>query len=269
MNDLIHMSTQELDALLQAELQKKIPDGELVRGIIQILEEREKDYPVDVTPEIQAAWDKLQAEDKRRAERPEPTARSWVIQAVSVAAVIVLLICVIPLEVRAEGWWEKIARWTDSFFEFVGPGTTEETTPEYVFQTDNPGLQEVYDAVTELGVTVPVVPMWLPDGAELTECRQTEVSGKKGLYACFLCEREQIVYKLNILNQNIPVRYQKNESNVIEYESSGVTYHITSNIDKWIVVWRSEYIECVLSIICNEEIIYKVIDSIYTAEEIK
>lgn len=263
---LENMPTSELDEILNAELRKDIPDADLVRMILRVLEEREKDVPVEITPEIQAAWNRYNQKDQRRAERPAPRARSWVIRTASMAAIICLLICVIPMEAEAESWWERVARWTDSFFEFVSPEEAEETEPEYVFQTDNPGLQEVYDAVTELGVTVPVVPMWLPDGAELRECKEIRESGKVGVRACFQASESTIVLKYDMYNTDANFQLQKDDSSVIKYESSGVAFNLTKNNDKWVVAWTKGNNECSVTMKCDESTIYKVIESIHTGE---
>lgn len=258
--------TSELDEMLQDELHQGAPDGDLVRQIIWILEGREKDYPVEVTPQIQAALDKF--EDHGRAERPRPTARSWVMKAAPAAAIICLLICVVPMQASAETWWERIARWTESVFEFVIDGEADAEKPEYVFQTDNPRLQEVYDAITELGVTVPVVPMWIPEGYELVACEKQTSAENANVIAVFSDEESQLVYRAYYLDIDTENKYQKDREDIIEYELCGVVHNMMHNNDLWTVAWMNGRIECVLSVKCAENTLYKIISSIYTTEDI-
>ena len=81
-------------------------------------------------------------------------------QIASVLVAITLLFALLPTQANAETWWERLARWSDDFFSFFNPNESEMTEDVYIFQTDNEGLQQVYDKVVELGITEPVVPMW-------------------------------------------------------------------------------------------------------------
>lgn len=261
-NEIIeNMPTSELDELLNAELRRDAPDGELVRSILQILEDREVDQPVAITPEIQAAWDKFIARNQGRADRPKPTARSWVIRAMSIAAVVCLLICVMPVRAQAESWVEKLTRWTDSVLEFFIPTEATELHAEYEFKTDNPGLQKVYDAVVELGVTEPVVPMWIPEGYELFEMKVTPLIDKTKLHAYFTNAENNLIFQIDIPKSNVWHEYHKSESDASEYEYSGVKHYIIQNNSRWTIVWEKKNIECWIS--TGEEDIYRIIKSIY------
>lgn len=68
MSILERRSTAELDERLQAELRREAPDGNLVREILRVLEEREKDYPAEITPQIQAAWDRFNDQEDGTAQ---------------------------------------------------------------------------------------------------------------------------------------------------------------------------------------------------------
>lgn len=264
---LMQMSTPELDQMLQAELRKDTPDGDLVRLILNVLREREAGHNEEITPAAKAAWDKFANKDHGRAQRPRPTARNWVIKAASVVAVVCLLICVIPQEAKAESLWEKLARWTDSVFEFFSPEEASEVHAEYVFRTDNPGLQAVYDAVSDMGITEPVVPMWLPDGYELVECEKTSDLTKFGICASFSDEKNILVLKIDSYTDQIWQEYHKDEAKVIEYEMNGRTFYAMHNIDNWVVICKKGNIEWYLSIICNEDELKKIICSVYSIRE--
>ena len=53
------MPTEDLDQILQAELEKEHPNEEVVLPILQELKEREKDYPLENTPETLEILEKL------------------------------------------------------------------------------------------------------------------------------------------------------------------------------------------------------------------
>lgn len=266
---LEQLPTKQLDEMLHAELKKKPIDENAVRLIMRILEEREKDLPVEITPGIEEAWEQYQqdiAQIDRKAERPRRV-RARLLRAASMAAVfLVLLMAVIPQQAGAESIWEKLTRWSDSIFEFFSPGD-KEIQEEYEFQTDNPGLQQVYDAVVELGVTEPVVPMWLPEGYELTDCNVETMPNKTYIHCRFSDGDNMAVFRVNILKETATGQYQKDKEKVRQVELHGTLYNIMKNNERWVVAWIRENIECFLTIDCQEDALNKMLKSIYVMEE--
>ena len=57
---LKELSTSELDRMLQAELRKETIDDDLVRLVLSVLEEREKNYPVELNDEVVAAAERFE-----------------------------------------------------------------------------------------------------------------------------------------------------------------------------------------------------------------
>lgn len=268
---LDRVPTQELDRCLQAELRKEVSDGDLVRAILRELESRETAPAIEFSPEIQAAWDKFKADDAWRADKSMPAAGNWVRRASAMAASVVIIAAVsmgmlftMPLEAKAETIWEKLFNFTDSVFQFFNFEEKNEIHAGYVFETDNPGLQKVYDAVVELGVTEPVVPMWLPEGYELEECKVLKTAKKAGICATFSNGATELVYKADIYTKEIWREYQKDDSEVIEFESRGIVHQIMKNNGKFVAIWTRENADFLLSAECAEEEIYKIILSVYT-----
>lgn len=254
---LENLCTPELDKRLQAELRKEIPDAELVRGILRVLEEREKNMHVEVTPEIQAAWDRFNTKERRRTEQCAPMRRNWltrvVVSLLMVAVVLVLLMRMVPVEAQAGSWWDKFMSWTASRFSVLDLGRTDSRPTEYVFKTDNDGLQKVYDAVSELGVTVPVVPMWLPSGYTLVEYNIISMQAKDIVYATFNVGGNLLVYQAEVFEQGVLHEYQKDDADVTNHEINGITYNVIRNNGRLVAVWNNENVECFLSVECGEE----------------
>ena len=163
---LEQLPEEELKDLLQAELERPEPDGDSVRLILRVLEEKGRGRETPMTPRKEQAWQiycrRVESLRRSRTLRPAPALRAAVV-------VLVLTLCLsfLPRQAQAESFWEMLQRWSTTVIQFFG---REDSFYEdqYLFQTENPGLQQVYDAVVELGVTDPVVPMWLPDGCELS-----------------------------------------------------------------------------------------------------
>lgn len=266
---LEQMDTGQLDELLNRELEKDHADGDTVRLILDVLWEREKDLPVEITPGVRMAWEKYRRNTSRTEEQRPRTGRlrTWVLRAASAAAVLAVLIFAFPQKAEADSLFEKIANLTGSIVEFFSPGMANDNEKTYIFQTDNPGLQQVYDAVTALGVTDPVVPMWLPEGYALVECKTVETSQKKGLFANFASEQDTLMLKVDVYALDVSHEYHWDGLSAECYERSGVEHTVMRNNDKWVVIWFSDSAECFLTLDCQEDTLHRILNSIYVTEE--
>ena len=137
---------------------------------------------------------------------------------------------------------------------------------DYCFETNNPGLQQVYDAVMELGVTYPVVPMWLPENSSISALDIAKTPMLKGVKAIFISGDSEIIYKLDVYNGEPAHQYYKDDTYYEQYEQNGVVYYIAQNNDWWTVVWTKENIECHLTLACQEETLRRILRSIHVTE---
>lgn len=262
------LSTKELDALINRELDQERPDGALIGQIMEIIWEREKDLPLEITPGIQAAWDRYRERIKKLDDLERKRRwRAGFLRLAYTAAVLSLLILAIPREVQAETLFEKLTRWSASVVEFFSPETKNENKTQYRFETENPGLQQVYDTLVSLGVTEPVVPMWLPEGYELEGCKKIDTAQKMGVTACFKDGNSQLIYKIDVYDEDVSHKYHKDGTPVILYDWAGVEHTILKNNDLWVVIWFQDKTECFLTLDCPEETLYEILRSIYVTED--
>ena len=259
------MSTEQLDEMLLHELQKEPVDEFAVRLIMEVLEKRDQDMPVEINPQVAAAWEKYQTRASVQS-RVKFSFRSWPVRIAVAVAVVIALALTVPQSAEAEGFWERLSRWTDSIFEFFALGD-EVAAQEYVFKTDNPGLQQVYDTVTAMGITDPVVPMWLPEGYELLQCEVTETPSKSFAHSRFENGKNVIVLDLAIRDAESPRQYSKDEENANKVEIEGIEYIVLHNEEWWTAAWTRDRLECAIAIDCHEETLYKILKSIYTMED--
>jgi len=231
------MTTAQLDALLQAELRKDTPNEEVVLPILEILEQRE--------------------EKPRRKNR-------WIISAAAIAAALALVVTVLPKAAGADSFWDAVLHMTDSVLQFLAPGDTPDSTEaDYVFETDNPGLQQLYDKVVELGVTDPIVPMWLPDGYELVKTDFLNLDGSIKLSFLFKSANNEIVIAYKIAKETSSTQYERLLEHVEVYEEGRVGHSITKNTGNWVINWVQNNVEGLITAGVNKEDIYRIIQSIY------
>ena len=260
--DLEKLPTQQLDQMLQDE----DADPETIKHILTVLQEREKDIPLTVTDAERQAWCRYKLREKEGMDKPTKK-QNWVLRVASVAVVFLVLTVAIAHSVKAEGIWERIVRWTDSVIEFFSPDYAGGGRQAYEFQTDHPGLQQIYDTATKMGVTDPVVPMWLPEGYTLAFCERIDTDNKVTLMSVFRYGEKALNYNIAIYSEGVLNQYQKDETVEKMFEVQGIKHYIVRNIDKWVAVWTKENIECSISVDCQEDELYKTLRSIYYKEE--
>lgn len=259
------MPTQELDQILQAELKKEHPDEEVVLPILREIEEREKDLPVEKTPEVLEILEKLNIHETS-SNKQSIHKRRWLAGIAAAAAAVCIIVMAIPRTVGAESLFDVLFRWTSSIFEFVDPNNNGKYPDvDNTFATDNPGLQELYDKVTALGVTKDVVPMWLPEGFVLTEVQERPMPGGIKVF-CKFENGSNVVLNTYRISTDIFAKIEKDESGFEVFEYGEVSHFIVENTDSISVTWTLDGVECVISTDIPKEDIYTILKSIYRSE---
>lgn len=265
--ELEQMPTQKLSELLHKELEKESVDGDLVRLIMQMLEARESKDEPDLNDACTAAWEQFKAncaEDKKRmADQPQVRNMRRLVSVAAVAAVLAILIFAVPTVSGTENVVELLGRWTSSVFDFFRPDAVQ---PAYVFNTDNQGLQQFYDAVTDIGITQPVVPMWIPDGYELAEIKKTSTPTKVRLCAIYANSDKKIIFTIDLYGAEAPHKYETEETNTRSIEIKDITHYIESNDGACVAIWFRDSLECSLSADCQEDTLIEMLRSIYKME---
>ena len=258
------MPTEELDQILQAELQKEHPNEEVVLPILRELEEREKDIPVERTPEILAIRNKLNKHDT--SSKQSIHKRRWLAGIAAAVAVILFVIMVSSPTVQAESILDILFRWTNSIFEFFTPEQDASNPPvEIVFETDNLGLQQLYDKITELGVSKLVVPMWLPEGFVLSALQEMPMAGGTKAFCKFENGSDEILFTYRI-STDISPKVEKEETGVELFEVKKIGHFIVENEDTLSVTWTVDGVECIMNTNILKEDVYTIIKSIYRSE---
>lgn len=267
------MATEELEEILR--LDAEAPEGEgadieLVLHIMEVLANRKKNS-TNPGKTAQEAFESFkqnylpEKEEGKIVQKGKPWGR--IMKIVSAAAIACVLLVVVPQRAEAEGFFERLVRWSDTIFELFSSGTVNDNHGEYVFETDNSGLRQVYDTVVEMGVTEPVIPMWLPEGYELTACRSVETSRKKEISAEFANGGAMLYMDIAVYKDGTAYEYHKDTTPMATFEGAGVKHNIMRNNDNWVVIWTRENMECFITVDCQEDILYRILESIYVMED--
>lgn len=259
------LETEKLQTMLQAELERDTPDPDSVRLILSVLEDWETEESARLTEEKKVAWKKYQ---KKVSGLKKKSAKRWNVlaRAASVVLIVGVLFAAIPGQANAETFWEMLQRWSNNVLEYFDRDRIK-AEQDYLFQTDNEGLQQVYDEVVKLGVTEPVVPMWLPDKYDLIEVSTNQTPMSQWVLARFADQESEIVYSVTLYNGEPAHQYYKDDTHYETYEQNGAIYNIARNNNLWVVVWTKENIECSIFVDCQEDTLRRILDSIYEMED--
>lgn len=260
------LSTDQLKQLLDEELQKENSDPAAVKLLLAVLEERHAEEPKPVSSVSEEARQRYQ-ERMEELFPPEPK-KAWkpLLKVASVLLVCVVLFSpLLPQKAEAESFWEMLQRLSNTVIEFFG---REDVVIETVnaFETDNAGLQQVFDTAVGMDVENPMVPMWLME-ARLQDIQTGQSPTVTALWASFLDGDTEIVYTLNVYEKEIKRRYYRDDSFYDSYEHNGVTYTISKNNDRWGAIWVKDNIECSIILDCQEETLRRILKSVYVLEE--
>ena len=263
---LAALDADALARILREQLQKPACelDDDLVRQLLRELEARGQDPALTDDMAVEKACEKFRQDT---AKRKHPRYRSWLITAASVAVVLGILLFTLPGTAEAENIKDVLARWTDSVFHFFSPGEPAYAAEDYVFETDNPGLQQIYDEVVALGITDPVVPMWVPEGVGLEELESCSYFEDISLLATMKNEKQCIIISLVFNSDIVPFQHEKALENVDIVEAGGIGHYVISNAESDCITWVLDNIECSIVTNCREDEIHKIIHSIYFPED--
>lgn len=249
-DELHALDLPQLETLLQEELAKDPPDDDRVLELLRALEERK--YPED-----------------EPAQHRRSLARRLIPIAASLVIVLGVLFFTVPTKANAGPFFVLLTRWRSEFFELLSPESKDNMPLEYEFKTNHPGLREVYNEASKLGVSGPAVPMWLPDGSELIECKVIRTRTLAGLTSRFDGVVGPIVFCINKIYEEKNYGFYREDAGYTEVEIRGVNHYIMRNKDTWTVVWTRDDIECSIMMDCQEDTLYQILESIYIMEDLR
>lgn len=259
---------EELRRILAEELHKPAAeiDDALVRTLMAELRSRGPD-PAYVDD---AAVDQVCSEFKENSQKVQHHRKcwyqSWMLKVAAIVLVLGILFFALPGAAQANDISEVLSWWSDSAFQFFNPGK-QPNTHIYVYETDHPGLQQLYDTVTELGITDPIVPRQIPEDFSLIEIKTKQMREHFSIDASFTKDNQSILISVIVHSNNSAFQHEKDHQNVFIWELAGHNHYVISNQGTWNVTWVTNGIECTIITDCPEEDVYKIIKSIYTSED--
>lgn len=273
------MTTQELEDLLWRDFaadQEGFLDPADILAMTEVINSREEDTPTDA--DLQAAWETFRA--RIREEEPTPTEsipeeapaavpfakperkkprRRKLRWAVSVAAVVCLLVTIMMVPVSGERGVDRMVRWTEQHFSFGAQSGLPQEHPGGVT------YKEVQETVE--GLTIQhVLPNWYPEGTVLEEMEINDLLNGTSVDVLFSLGEDVFSLSISVYDtkQEGTAQYEKNEGYVEPYYVNHVPHYIMENMGRRTAAWQNGNTENAIQGDLTVEELKQMIDSIYS-----
>lgn len=279
------LSTPQLEDILRMDAEDLDSDNEgVVFAVLSILQEREKENPAKEPVDVAAAWQRFQkyyntsdgmddslyavsfGEDAPAKEknRRKGSGKGIVWRVVAMVAMLCVVFTLVTPAFGMENIFTMLAQWKDSLFSFVYQSKMlNDPAVSYEFSTENPDLQRIYDTVTEMGVSSPVVPMWIPDGFALATLEDSGTQADHRLCAVFCNNADTIVVLVETSTNNNNGVYYIDKGTAETVEIGDVTHYIMPNNDKWLAAWTTDNLICTISTDLGRDDLLSILKSVY------
>lgn len=294
--DISSLSTNILETILREDLNSKPEDRltpEEIQYIVSILKKREEEADAYESVDLAEAWKQLEAKihfttKDRITISPEdcestahqPPKDAEIITAVrlrfkalrkfTVVAAIIGIWFAMMITAQAFGVdvFGAIGHWTDETFQFISSLSKKDyVSEESETKLADKSQSEIMSGLDYYGIQGNLIPTWYPDGFELSE--ETVITNdtyrmllyhfENGIQNTFTI---QFIRFSNTADMDAFVQ-EKDDAAVRQYESSGKTFYLMSNLDWQNAIWSdgSKLVMVISGNITESEII-TMIDSI-------
>lgn len=277
--DRDRLSTEQLEALLRADLDDPSPDQEAaIFHILEVIEQREKERPTGRLPDGDQAWAEFQQfynipegegqslyplppEVQEEPETPvvaraHPRLRTFRKRMVAAAVLAALLMGMVTAQAAGVDLFGALGRWTEETFHFsLASGQTEQDAA-------------LKKAAETCQLPSELLPTWHPDGFEASEPQIDRIEGYlDSLSYLYVNGTDDLSYSIDLeryYDRSFfeALTFEKDGEPVREYQSRGRTFYIMSNLDALTATWSDGKLVETISGQLDMNEITKIIDSI-------
>lgn len=244
---------------------------------MEVIAKREKEQPTGKFTDVQTAWtsfsenylpyvenDKSLYDDEDIKDKTDikqiplykspPSRKSRLqLRTACIVAIVTIMLFVGTVTANALGFdlWGAVAKWTKDTFSFSN---------EIINKQSSYDLQETLD---KYSINNKLAPKWLPKGYSFESVDVAE-SPMRTIINCIYSNKDDEIL-VTIISLAVPSfsTYEKDDSDIINYNSNGIEHYIMTNLKKTKVVWTTDNYECSITGNFSIEEAEKIIDSIY------
>lgn len=277
------LSTEALKELLyQDSLREEGSDPETILHIMEVVAEREAQDPARGYTPVEDAWKSFNenyfsedcdgtslfvdsedgaVEDEKPnirvvAQKPKNRRLRSFLRVAGIAAVLLVVLLAGSLTAYAMGFdvWGTMAQWTEDVFSLMV------LKEEPIYAKD----EDPRDVLKEYGITVDILPNWLPDGYQFENIEVSDTPSRKVFYILYSKNSNcEIWMTLVLLSEASARTYEKSGQDVTIYIKNDIKHYIMQNIYQTNIVWNVGNCECSIIGELSIEEAQTLINSIY------
>lgn len=262
------LNIQQLREILRLQLDEDEVNVELIKKINAVLASKTEEPELDVDsaynrlraaegsePLYSEVMDEMAAE---KAVRPRPKFRA-LFKVGLVAAVMIVLFIGTGIVGYAMGFdfWGAMRDWTEDRFSFLVEDSLYQRT-----EHEDPYFK-LREELRTNGVTVEVVPEYMPDGFSLTAVVTDESLRGLGIFCTLSNNSKEILLNYTLTDKKPNAIFTKDEDAPELYTVCGIEHRIFTNEGNYIAVWMNQNIQCEIQGVEDKGELLKMIDSIY------
>lgn len=179
------------------------------------------------------------------AKKPQRKPMGW-LRGLTAAAAVFAFVIFGSVTANALGFdvWEVVATWAQETFHLGRGEQTEVDAP-------NPSSELEYGSLLELAekhkIDLSVIPTWIPDGYTLDKIEIAENPLQEIYIAFYKNGDKRLKITVRSYLDGYPEQSEQDIGFAEKYESSGVSYFISSNYDQAKAVWINGPYECYIA----------------------
>ncbi len=269
------MTTEELREILRNDALKKEDDASLnidstlyIAGEIASREDKPdadaawKEFERSYLPDAgkRTLYEEILADSNEPAAASvRPSAKRRLLRFSLIAAAIVLALSATAFAAAKIGWfptWNTEELWSRQ--------ARSEQTAQMAVLPKPSYYDEMAEALKSTDAPEHMIPLWMPDGYEMTSCESNITSPFVSYVFCFSNARQhKILLQLSSYSNSAAYLYSIDEGSPDIYTAGGVDHSILTNMDSYGAVWWRKNFECFIYGYENKEDLTKTIDSFY------
>ncbi len=274
---LRQQSTETLEQLLMQEF--SVSDVEMdvdyMKEIMEVMKGRQGAQtwatPEDADAALKEFHESRHAEEKIdssesdsspliqiQTKKPQKQRKRPALRAVSIAAALILLLCG-TASAFGINVFRIIATWTSNTVQLIFYGGEAENDP-----VADP-FQELRETVASYSDAA-VVPYWAPAESSLVDIEAYERLDRISVRGSYYIGDIEIIihYTIHTAESDLSnFLYQRDDTLTETYQSHGIEFYITSNVEKNSVLWVSQNVECMIQGELSIADLEKMVDSIF------
>jgi hypothetical protein len=279
------LSLEELEDILRHDFyaDEKL-DMDYTLAILEVIEKRESEKSDYKAFDVKAGWNDFEENYMSKnsayshlappddilksapeiSEKPRLKMRKPK-RLIAVAAVMVVLFGMLTAQAFGFPIFQSIARWTADIFTFNGnvAPPSNDISIELPPDVDYGSLQEALD---DIGVTLQLVPTWIPDGFVQSQLTITQISELLLLDAYFEYEEQSFSISVTIYlvpQEGVAQFHEINHDSVSRHEINEIVHYVMSNYERNVAIWMNENAEVAIQGDITEADLLRMINSIY------